>query len=151
MVEEQCQQQGLSESSYTCAVVCPREKEEEITALLTEEGSGKEAGEEPQEPILQPIPMNLNLTATAQATKSPLSVAPSTDQVYILFAAQSQHKTPEAPTTKATLSLLVLQNIRKLVATVRAFATTSKTMAAAHIAWHSGWLGCGFGFGAPGP
>ena len=23
MVEEQCQQQGLSESSYTCAAVCP--------------------------------------------------------------------------------------------------------------------------------
>ena len=32
MVEEQCLQQGLSESSYTCAAVCPREKEEEITA-----------------------------------------------------------------------------------------------------------------------
>ena len=27
MVEEQCQQQGLSESSYTCATVCPGEKE----------------------------------------------------------------------------------------------------------------------------
>ena len=59
--------------------------------------------------------------STAQATNSPL---------------------PEAPTIKATLTLLVLQNIRKLVATVRAFATTSKTMAAAHIAWHSGWFGC---------
>ena len=48
MVEEQCQQKGLSESSYTCAAVYPREKEEEITALLIEEGSGKEIGEEPQ-------------------------------------------------------------------------------------------------------
>ena len=47
LVEEQCQQQGLSESSSTCAAVCPWEKEEEITALLTEEGSGKEEGEEP--------------------------------------------------------------------------------------------------------
>ena len=114
-------------------------------------GRGKEAGEEPQEPILQPIPINLNPTATAQATKSPLPVAPSTDRVYILPVAQSQHKTPEAPTTKATPSLLVLQNIRKLVATVRAFATTSKTQAAAHIAWHSGWFGCWFGFKAPEP
>ena len=49
-----------------------------------------EAGEEPQEPILQPIPMNLNPTATAQATKSPLPVAPSTDQIYILHSPASQ-------------------------------------------------------------
>ena len=47
MVEMQCQQQGLSESSYTCAAVCPWEKEEKRTALLTEEGSGKEEMEEP--------------------------------------------------------------------------------------------------------
>ena len=114
-------------------------------------GIGKEAREEAQEPILQPIPMNLNPTTTAQATKSPLPVAPSTDQVYILPAAQSQHKIPEAPTTTATPSLLVLQNIRKLVATVRAFATISKTQAAAHIAWHNGWFGFRFGFGAPEP
>ena len=149
MVEEQCQQQGLSGSSYTYSIVCPWEKEEEITTLLTKEGSGKENGEEPQNLILHLNPINLDPTATAQATKSPLPVAPSIDQVYILPAAQSQHKTPEAPTTKATASLLVLQNIRKLVATVRAFATTSKTQAAAHIAWHSGWFGCRFGFGAP--
>ena len=44
-----------------------------------EELPTREAGEEPQEPILQPIPMNLNPTATAQATKCPLPVAPSTD------------------------------------------------------------------------
>ena len=47
MVEEQCQQQGLSKSSYTFAAIFPWEKEEEITALLTEEGGGKEEGEEP--------------------------------------------------------------------------------------------------------
>ena len=128
----------------------PVEAPEEFPIGEVGGGRGKEAGEEPQEPILQPIPMNLNPTATAQATKSPLRVAPSTDQVYIM-PAQSQHKTPEAPTTKATPSLLVLQNIRKLVATVRAFATTSKTQATAHIAWHSGWFGCWFGFGAPEP
>ena len=30
-------------------------------------------------------------------------------------------------------------------------ATTSNKMANAYIAWHSGWFGCGFGFGTPGP
>ena len=65
-VEEQCQQQGLSESSYTCAAVCPWEKEEEVTALLTEEGSGKEEGEEPQEPIIQPNPIDLDQKSTDQ-------------------------------------------------------------------------------------
>ena len=65
-----------------------------------------------------------------------------TDSVNILPspASQSQPKTPEAPNTKATLSLLILQNFRKLVATVQNFATTSKTLAVAYIAWHSGWF-----------
>ena len=40
MVEEQCQQQGLSESSYSCALVCPWEKKEEILPLLSKEDSG---------------------------------------------------------------------------------------------------------------
>ena len=96
----------------------PWKKEEQISALITEEGSGIEAGKEPQKLTFQPIPLKMNPTATAQATKCPLPIAPSNDQVYILLAAQSQHKTPEAPTTKATPSLFVLQNIRKLVATV---------------------------------
>ena len=108
-----------------------QEPVEALEEFPTEEaggGRGKEAGEEPQEPILQPIPMNLNPIATTQATKSPLPVAPSTDQVYILPAAQSQHKTLEAPTGKATpFAMLVLQNIRRLVATVQNFSTTSKT------------------------
>ena len=85
----------------------PVEAPEELPTGEAGGGRGKEAGEEPQEPILQPIPMNLNPTATTQATKSPLPVAPSTDQMYILPAAQSQHK--ESPTTKATsISLPVL-------------------------------------------
>ena len=112
-------QEGLVENfeSSAGATVCLWEKKEVTSPLLTEDSSGQEAEEEPQEPILQPIPMNLNLTATAQATKSPLPVAPSTDQVYILPAAQSQHK--EAPTTKATsIALPVLQKFKKLVATV---------------------------------
>ena len=43
----------------------PWTKEEQISALITEESSGHETGEEPQEPILQPIPMKLNPSATA--------------------------------------------------------------------------------------
>ena len=106
MAEEQCPQQphqgliedfielfeGLSESSDMCAVVFPREKKEEILPFITEEGNGKEIVEEPQELVSKPFPTELNPTATAQATKSPLPVAPSTDQVYIL-------PTPEARPT----------------------------------------------------
>ena len=156
MVEEPCLQQpqeGLVENfepSDIGAVVCPWEKKEETSPMLTEEGSGKEEGEEPQKLILYLNPINLDPFATAQATKCPLPVAPSTDQVYILPTPAAQ-STPKAPTTKATPSLLVLQNIRKLVVTVQASATTSKTQAAAYIAWHSGWFGCRFGFGAPEP
>ena len=64
----------------------PWTNEEQIRALITEESSGHETGEESQEPIYQPIPMKLNssttaqprnnLTATAQATKCPLPIAP---------------------------------------------------------------------------
>ena len=65
---------------------------------------------------------------------------PPTDSVYILPSptSQSQPKTPKAPSTKATPSLPILQNIRKLVATVHNFATTLKTLAVAYVAWHSG-------------
>ena len=125
----------------------PWTKEKEFTALLTEKSSGHEGT---QEPITQAIPIDLDTIATAQATKNPLPAAPSTDQVYILPASQSQHKTPAAPKAKSN-PLHAMQNIKRLVASVHAFATTSKTMATAYIAWHSGWFGCGFGFGTPGP
>ena len=129
----------------------PWTKEEEITALLTEKSSEHEGT---QEPIIQPnpqaIPIDLDTIATAQATKNPLPTAPSTDQVYILPASQSQHKTPAAPKAKSN-PLHVVQNFKELVAFVHTFAITSKKMANAYIAWHSGWFGCGFGFGAPGP
>ena len=106
MAEDQCDQQphqeliedfielseGLDESSDMCDVVFPRENQEEIIAVLTEVGSGIEAGKEPQKLTLQPIPMKLNSTANAQATKYPLPVAPSIDQVYIL----------PSPTTQST-------------------------------------------------
>ena len=130
MVEEQCKQQGLSESSYICAVVCPWEKKEEILPLLSKEDSGEGAVEEHQEHNLHLPSFDPNL-------------------VYILPTTQP---TPEAPTRKTTpIALLALQNFQKLVATVQAFATTSKTMAATHTAWHNGWFGCWFGFGAPKP
>ena len=105
---------------------------------------GKEAGEEPQKLIHHPIPINFDPSSTAQPKNSPLPV-------YILPtpAAQSTPKTPSAK-TKANPSLLV-QNLKKLVPSAQAFATASKTLATAHIAWHSGWFGCWFRFGAPGP
>ena len=129
----------------------PWKQKEQISALITEVSSGHGTGEEPQELIFQPIPMQLNPSATAQDTKNLLPAAPSTDQVYILPASQSQHKTPAAPKAKSNTSLHAMQNIRRLVASVHTFATTSKKMANAYIAWHSGWFGCGFGFGTPGP
>ena len=152
MVEEHSEQQlqeetiedfaevveGLSESSNICVSFWPWKKEEEITTLLTKEGNGKEAGKEPQKLTLQPIPMKLNPSATAQPTKSPLPVAPSTNQVYILPipAAQSTPKTPAAK-AKAILFALLVQRFKKLVATAQTFVTTSRTLAASHIAWHS--------------
>ena len=130
----------------------PWTKEEQISALITEESSGHETGEEPQEPILQPIPMKLNLSATAQPQNNPLPVAPSDDQVYILpTPAEKSKPTAPAPKGKSNPSLHVMQNIKELVAIAQAFATTSKKMATAYMAWHSGWFECGFGFGAPGP
>ena len=125
MVEEQCQQQLLLESSDIGAAVYPWEKKEAIPMMLTEE-----AVEEHQE-------NNLPL--------------PPTDSVYILPTPAAQ-STPKTPTTKATPSALpVLHNIKKLMATVRAFATTSKTLAGADVAWHNRWFGCWFGFGATEP
>ena len=129
----------LQDAPQLVMVYRPWKKEEEIIPLLNEESNGKEAGEEPQKP-------------TAQATKCPLPVAPSTNPVYTLPAAQftpAAHSESKAP--KATSSLPALQNVKKLVATVQTFTTTSKKMAAADVAWHSGWFGCWFGFGAPKP
>ena len=127
----------------------PWTNEEQNTALLTEKSSGHEGT---QEPIIQPNPIDLDTTATAQATKCPLPIAPSTDQVYILPSPASQ-PTSEAPAPKgkSNPSLHAMQNFKELVAIAQIFATTSKTMATAYIAWHSGWFGCGFGFGTPGP
>ena len=111
-------------------------REEETSSMLTKEGNGKKEMEEPHQ-------------FTTKATNNPLPAAPP-NSIFILPMPAAQPN-PQASTTKATPSLLVLQNIRRLVASVQAFATTSKTRAAAYIAWHSGWFGCRFGFGASEP
>ena len=117
---------------------------EERCTLMTEEINGKEAVEEPKKHVLKPFPTELNPTANAQATNNPLPVN--------ILPTPAPHATPETPPAKAIpFTLPALQNLRKLVATVQAFATTSKTLAATHIEWHSGWFGCWFGFGASEP
>ena len=123
----------LQDTPQLGIVYGPWKKEEEILPLLSEECNEKKARKEAQKPITQ---------ATNSPLPSPVYTLPTTQ-----FTPAAQF-TPQAPTTKATPSLLVLQNIRKLVATVQASATTSKTQAAAYIAWHSGWFECLFGFGA---
>ena len=135
--------EALQDASVT---FWPWTKGKEITALLTEKSSGHEGT---QEPIIQPnpqaIPVDLDTIANAQATYYPLPV-------YILpTPAQKSKPSALAPKGKSNTSLHAMQNIRRLVASVYTFATTSKKMANAYIAWHSGWFGCGFGFGAPGP
>ena len=119
----------LQDAPESYVVYGPWRREEEILPLLTEECNGKEAMEEHQD-------HNLPL--------------PPIDSVYTL-PTPAAHSNPKTPTTKATPSLLMLQNFKTLVANVQNFATTSKTMAAAHIACHSGWFECWFGFGAPEP
>ena len=133
MVEEQCQQQLLLESSDIGTIVYPWENNSQ---MLTEEGSGMEVGEEPQKLILQQIPINLNPSATAQPKNNPLTV-------HILPSPTTQF-TPEAlaPKAEAIPSALPVQYFKKLVAFVQTFATTSKTLVAAHTTWHIGWFGC---------
>ena len=163
MAEEQCEQQphqeliedfielseGLAASSDMCDVVFPRENQEEIISLLTEEGSKTKAVEVPKKNVIQPNPIDLDTTATAQDTKYPLPVAPSGDQVYILPTPAANSK-PAAPKAKSN-PLSAMQKFKKLVVIAQIFATTSNKMAAAHTAWHSGWFGCRFRFGAPEP
>ena len=130
--------EALEELQEAPVTFWPWTKEEQISALITEESSGHETGEEPQEPILQPIPMKLNPSATAQPQNNLLPVAPSVDQVYILPshapqptpATKSKPAAP-APKGKSNRSLHAMQNLRKLVAIAQAFATTSKKMATA--------------------
>ena len=66
MVDEQCQQQGSSESLGICAVVYPWEKKEEILPLLSKEGSGKGVVEDHQEHNL-PLPPSDSLCILSAA------------------------------------------------------------------------------------
>ena len=101
----------LQDASESYVVYGPWRREEEILPLLTEEGSGKDAVEEHQD-------HNLPL--------------PPIDSVYTL-PTPKPHATPETPTTKTIpFTMPALQNLKKLVAFVQTFATTSKTLAAAH-------------------
>ena len=137
----------------TSVTLWPWKQKEQITALLTEKSSGHEGTQEPIiQPNPQPSPIDLDHTATAQDTKYPLPVAPSDNQVYILPTPAEKPK-PAAPASKdkSNTSLHAMKNLKILVASVHTFATTSKKMANSYIAWHSGWFGCGFGFGTPGP
>ena len=122
----------------------PVEAPEELLARETGGGKGMEAGEEPQKIILHSIPINLDPSATAQPKNNPLLVH--------ILPTPAPHATPKTPTAKAIpFTLPALQNLKKLVAFVQTFATTSKTLAVAHTAWHNGWFGCWFRHGAPGP
>ena len=138
MVEEPClqqPQQGLVENSESLeigVVVCLWEKEDAIPLLLTEE-----AVEENKENIF-PLPPTNSVFILPIPAPQPTPV-------------ENPKPATPAPKGKSNPPLHAMQNIKRLVASVHAFATTSKTMATAYIAWHSGWFGCGFGFGAPGP
>ena len=135
--------EALEELQNAPVIFWPWKQEEHISALISEEGSGKELVENPQKHVLQPIPTNP--TANAKTTYSPLPV-------YILLTPVENPKpAAPAPKGKSNPSLHVMQNIKELVAIAQAFATTSKKMATAYIAWHSGWFGCRFGFGASEP
>ena len=129
----------------------PWTKEKEITALLTEKSSGHEGTQEPNiQPNPQAIPIDLDTIANAKTTYSPLPVAPSDDLMYILpTPAENPKPATPAPKARSNPSLHAMKILKRLVASVHTFATTSKKMANAYIAWHSGWFGCGFGFGAP--
>ena len=120
----------LQDAPESCVVYGPWRREEEILPLLTEEGSRKEAVEETQEHNL-PLPL--------------------IDSVYIL-PTPAAHSNPETPTTKVIpFTLSTLENLKKFVVFVQIFATTLKTLATAHTAWHNEWFGCWFRHGAPRP
>ena len=165
MVEEPClqqPQQGLVENSESLeigVVVCLWEKEDAIPLLLTEEAVEKNKENifplPPTDSVyILPLPAPQSQpktpTANAQATYNPLPAAPP-ESVFILSTpAENSKPAASAPKSKSN-PLHAMKNLKILVASVHTFATTSKKMANAYIAWHSGWFRCGFGFGTPGP
>ena len=144
----------------------PWTNEKQNTALLTEKSSEHETVEGTQEPIIDldttataqdtkcPLPVapsddQVYILPTPETKSKPAAPAPKDksnplpaalpDSVFILPTPAAQPKS-QASTTKATPSMLVLQNIRRLVTSIHTFATTSNKMANAYIAWHSGWF-----------
>ena len=112
-----------------CVVVFPREKREEILPFITEEGSGKETANEPQDLVLNPFP-----------TYNPLPVALYPEPLHILLIPATQFTPERTGKTEANPYALPMHNLRKLVATFQTFSTTSKTSTATYTTWHSGWL-----------
>ena len=94
----------LQGAPQLCVEYGPWKREEETSPMLTEEGNGKEEGEEPQKLILHLNPINLDPSATAQPQNNPLPV-------YILPLPAAK-PTPEAPTIKSNPSLPILQTSR---------------------------------------
>ena len=143
----------FSRKNLSLAQFIPRIYNKIIIKILGYFWGVTKAVEVPKKNVIQPNPIDLDTTANAQDTKYPLPVAPSDDQVYILpTPAEKSKPAAPAPKGKSNPSLqAMLQNFRKLVAIAQIFATTSNKMATAYIAWHSGWFGCEFGFGTPGP
>ena len=122
----------------------PLEAPEELPAREAGGGIENGAGEEHQRLTLHPIPIDLDPSVTSQPKNNPLPVN--------ILPTPEPHATPETPTAKTIpFTLPALQNLKKLVAFVQTFATTSKTLSTAHTSWHSGWFGCWFRHGAPGP
>ena len=116
----------------------PWTNEEQNTALLTEKSSGHEGTQEPIiQPNLQAIPIDLDHNATAQPKNNPTANAKTTYSplpVYILpTPAENPKPATSAPKGKSN-PLHAMQNIKRLVASVHTFATTSKKMANAYIA-----------------
>ena len=140
LIEEPAEaSEELQDAPKSCVIYGSWRRKEEILPLITEEGSGKEVVEEPQKPILKPLPLGS------------LPAAPFLDPMHILLT-PAAHSTPETPTAEAIPSALPMQFFRKLVAYVQTFATTSKKLVATHTAWHSGWLlPSWLRFGAPEP
>ena len=84
----------LQGAPQLCVEYGPWKREEETSPMLTEEGNGKEEGEEPQKLILHLNPINLDPSATAKPHNNPLPV-------YILplpAANQSLRHPPKSPT-----------------------------------------------------
>ena len=80
----------LQDALESSVAICLWE-EKEATFPLTEKNSGHETGEEPQEPNIQPNPIDLDPSATAQPKNNPLLVPPSADLVYSHHLQQTQN------------------------------------------------------------